>query len=130
MFRLLILILVFITGCSTTSELNPIDRISGVWTFTEKGTDFENSKSCSFLSLGELTCSISEAGFSNGYGDAESYQTKGSWSIKNDSLILKETPTFNPKQSINNQYSFKSFTLSKMTLLNSNGSTEVWYKKN
>jgi len=129
MFRLLILTLVFITGCSTTSELNPMDHISGEWTFTEKGNDYENRKNCIFLISGELACSISEAGFANGYGDAESYQTKGSWWIKNDSLILIETPTFNLKQNLNSQYSFKSFTLSKIILLNNNGATEVWYKK-
>jgi hypothetical protein len=130
MVRLLFLFSVFLQGCSSNEELNPNDHLIGKWSFTEQGKDYENNKECEFLTFGKLNCTNSEAGFSNGYGDAHIYKTTGSWSIKNNTLMLTETPTYNFKQELSYKYNLKSFTADTMVLINNKGATQVWFKTN
>jgi hypothetical protein len=129
MIRLLILTSVFLIGCSSTQELNPDEYLSGKWSFTDKGDNYEDNKNCEFFSSGKLTCRVSEFGFANGYGDGHTYKTTGSWRIKNHLLILIENPTYDLNQTYKSRYSFKSFTLNKMVLLSGVEVTQIWYKK-
>ena len=130
MVRLLFLFSVFIQGCSSYVELDPNDHLIGKWSLTEQGKDFENIKECEFLTFGKLNCTHSEAGFSNGYGDAHIYKTSGDWSIQSNTLTLTEIPTDNLKQKLSYKYNFKSFTADKMVLINNKGATQVWLKTN
>jgi len=130
MFKHLILVSVFLSGCSSIQELDPSVYLSGKWSFTEIGKDYENNKDCDFLLPNKLVCTISETGFSNGFGDAHLYKTIGTWNVKNQMLALIETPTYNPKLQHSSQYTIKSFTTNKMVLINHYNVEQTWYKTN
>jgi hypothetical protein len=130
MFRLLILISLFLTGCSSTEELSSSDHISGKWSYSEIGNDYENTKICEFLISDKLVCSITEAGFSNGFGDAHIYKTTGTWNIVKNELTLTETATYNPKEKKVTKYSIKRSTMDKMLLINNQGVQQIWLKTN
>ena len=127
--RFIVLILSFISGCSLNAAIQPIENIIGTWSFSEKGTDFEDHKLCNFLKLGKLGCSITELGFSDGFGDGEIYKTTGTWSINGSILLLSESPTYTKQISVKTKYTIISFTRTQMVLVDKFGTVQVWYSK-
>ncbi|GLX76730.1 hypothetical protein tinsulaeT_00700 [Thalassotalea insulae] len=99
--------------------------VIGTWVYTIKGNDFTDIKTCTFAANSDLKCIVEEVGYSDGFGDAHKYKTKGKWFISNNKLTMSES-VLGKSTSINfNIVNIKSDTL---VLMSEQNFKQVWQR--
>ncbi|WP_264342458.1 lipocalin family protein [Rheinheimera sp. MM224] len=101
----------------------PIAPILGTWTYVVKGADFKETKTCTFSQDGHFKCLIDDFGFSSSFGDGHRHQTKGLWSVSNNTLSITEIAL---DQKTELQYQISTVNKDTLILLSAENVNQVW----
>jgi hypothetical protein len=99
--------------------------IIGTWVYTVKENDFTDTKKCTFNENSDLECVVEEVGYSDGFGDAHKYNTKGKWFISKNKLTMSESVLGKP---IITNFSIISIKSDTLVLMSEQSFKQVWQR--